>query len=123
MALSHQPISQVEAFSPRRGLGVLFDPAVSTGTDFTLTAWQGEKIAVHVSASATAAFFEATGGALTTNTVTDAANAGSTGAANGFPLVAGRNELVVPRTDVRQGPVVLRVVADSGSITVRIDRA
>jgi hypothetical protein len=123
---SNRTLDDGEYMTPARGLGVLRDAAVTTGTDFTLTEWAGQIINVDVSGDAEACFFEATGQSITTTTVTTAPASGSEAAirTNAFVIRSGmRNEFVVPTSDLATPVVVLRIAAASGTITVRIDRA
>ena len=127
MALrSNRPLDAGEYQSPCRGLGVLRDPSVTTGTDFTLTNWSGQIVNVDVSGDADACFFEATGQSITATTITTAPASDNEASirTNAFVLRAGmRNEFVVPVSDLATPVVVLRIVAQSGTISVRIDRA
>lgn len=130
MALRHlRALQESEYQSPCRGLGNLYDPSVSTGTDFTLTTWAGQIINVQISGTvdATACWFETTGQTITTSTVITApaqtAADEATIRANGFLIEAGkRNEFLVPTSDLGTPVVVLRIVSAS-AVSVRIDRA
>lgn len=125
MALRFDAITPAEYQSPVRGSGQLYDNAVTTGSDFTLTAWQGFLINVDVSADCLGIWSESTGTSMTTTVNRDVGASGASAATTvGFKIFAGqRNEMVVPRTSVSSGPVYLRVAAVSGTVTVIVDRA
>lgn len=125
MALRIVPISEAEANTPRRGLGVLRDDGVdANGVDFDLTAWAGERVLVTFSAAGRLAWFEATGQTITATDSTTAQSAPS-GAqlTNGATVAAGAHPMLVPLSDLATPVVVLRVAAGTGTITVEVERA
>lgn len=125
MGLRITPISEAESGTPRRGLGVLRNDGVDTdGEDFVLTAWQGERVLVTLSAAGRLAWFEATGQTITaTDSTTAEATPSGVQATNGATVAAGAHLMTVPISDLATPAVVLRVAAAASTIVVEIERA
>ncbi len=101
--------------------GALFDGGVSTtASDFTMTAWLGQYIAITVTGDAYYRWCEAGGDAFdyTTEQKVAASAAANQGIVGRLPT--GRHMLQVPHGD---GAILLKVAAVSGTIDVRIERS